>query len=309
LWRTCAQTLLSGFPLAGSEQTCHICGNLRLKRFLSYSAKGESTIHLLSHLYAQRAFELWKVPEVAEWLRSSIDATLLKRLASETSPVRTRARNAFEDATPEFIVRHVIVAENQSSMAFLSPNAVPRTMVSYDPVPPRTSLTQYDEAYFLGVTVGQGRRRRDPAVHQRPPPGDEEELVQVQEMIMQEIRRRAAGDVPGAFPGQGAEPPLHEGEVDSEIEESEGEDDDDDRDLVSRLFASIYHDNRCLHSLLQLGGLCKDCTTFCGEGVLLAMLKAKHDLMYFRTQRILSTCISSRVVNRFMSAYTCKHSA
>lgn len=217
----------------------------RAKAVFSYSAKGESTLHLLSHLYAQRAFELWKVPEVAEWLRCNIDATLLKRLASETSPVHSRARKAFEDGTPEYIIRHVIVTENRSVMTFLSPNAVPHTMVSYDPLPPGTSLTQYDEAYFQSVAVGQGHRRRGPAVHQRPPPGDEEELIQVQEMIMQEIRRRVAGEVPGTFPEheQGAEPLMHEGEVDSEIEESEYEEGGDDRDLVSSLLASIYHDN------------------------------------------------------------------
>lgn len=241
----CAQMLPSGFPLAGSKQTYRLCGKQRLRPFLSYSAKGESTIHLLSHLYAQRASELWKVPEVAEWLRSTIDGALLKRLASETSPARIRARNAFENGTPESIVRHVIVAENRAVMTFFSPNAVPRTMVSYDPVPPRTSLSQYDEAYFQGVAIGKGRRR-DPGVHGRPALGDEEELIQVQEMIMQEIQRRqrAAGDVPGAFPGaeHDPEPPVHEGEVDSEIEASEDEEDeDDDQDLVSRSDPTRLH--------------------------------------------------------------------
>lgn len=216
---------------------------LRLKPSPSYDAKGESTLHLLSHLYAHRAFELWKVPEVAEWLRSATDAALLKRLASETPPARTRARNAFEDGTPENIVRHVVVAENRAMMAFLSPNAIPRTMVSYDPVPPRTSLSQYDETYFQGVAIGRRRGRRNQGA---PQIDDDEELIQVQEMIMQEIRRQqlVGGEVPGAFPG--AEAPVHDGEVDSEIGASgdeqdgdaDGDADDDDGDLV-RLNVSL----------------------------------------------------------------------
>ena len=54
-------------------------------------AAGESTIHLLSHLYAQRSAELWKVPELSAWLRTTAsEPSLLGRLyapsMSSTNP-------------------------------------------------------------------------------------------------------------------------------------------------------------------------------------------------------------------------------
>lgn len=109
-------------------------------------------------------------------------------------------------------------------MGFLSPNAVPPTMVSFDPVPPRTSLSQYDQTYFGEVMQRTARRRGGASAAHQPEAGDEEELIQVQEMIMQEIRRRQG---PVGMPG-GLGQPLHEGEVDSDFEDNEEEPDDED---------------------------------------------------------------------------------
>lgn len=146
-------------------------------------------------------------------------------------------------------MRHVIVAENRSVMTFFSPNAVPQTMNAYDPVPPRTSLSQYDEAYFHGVTVKErgaaGRRRQQQQMQGQGQGADEEEMAQIQEMIMQEIRerQRLAGHVPGGVeaeaddddepPGLVGHPVEHEGEVDSDIGEEEDEEDEDEEDVVS----------------------------------------------------------------------------
>lgn len=190
----------------------------------SHYAKGESTLHLLSHIYAQRAFEVWKGPEIAEWIRSTVNTSLLQRLSTKPSE-RARAISLFERGTPENFVRHVIVAENRSVMGFLSPNAVPNTMVSFDPVPPRTSLSQYDQTYF-GEVMERTARRRGAAsgAHQHPEAGNEEQLIQVQEMIMQEIRRRQG---PVEMPG-GLGRPLHEGEVDSDLEDNQEEPDEEE---------------------------------------------------------------------------------
>lgn len=214
-------------------------------------AKGESTLHLLSHIYAQRASELWKIPEITDWVRSSVDSALLTKLASITSPTRVRAQEAYKAGTPENFVRHVIVAENRSVMTFFSPNAVPQTMNAYDPVPPRTSLSQYDEEYFHGVTAkerGAGGRRRQQQMQQQMQGADEEEMAQIQEMIMQEIRerQRLAGDVPGGFPEAAGEPFVaheHEGEVDSDIDDhdEEDEEDEEEEDVVSAQMTFLIH--------------------------------------------------------------------
>jgi len=198
----------------------------------SFDAPGESTLHLLSHIYAQRSFELWKLPEIVDWVQSTIDDTLLSRISSVTPLIREQAIREYALGTPENFVRHVIVAENRSVMTFFSPNAVPQTMNAYDPVPPLTALSHYDENYFTasGVNIVPRRpRRRAGGRQEMPEEVGEEENAQIQEMIMEEIRRRQARaqqEVPGAFHDPDDVESLVEFDpngIDDEIAQDEGD--------------------------------------------------------------------------------------
>lgn len=173
----------------------------RLISDCSSFAPGESSLHFLSHLYAHRASALWKVPEVAEWLQSSVDASVLSQLSSRKVPtLRTRALERFASGTPQNFARHIIVTEIRSLLSFISPQAIPPSMVAYDPVPPLRPLSTYDERYFAGVT-GTLHRSGGPG---RARPGQwegaDDEMAQrmIQEMIMAEIQRDRGG-IPGAF--------------------------------------------------------------------------------------------------------------
>jgi hypothetical protein len=223
-----------------------------------FSSPGESTLHLLAHLYATRSAELWKVPDPAEWLRSTTsEPSLLSRLYSPssskwTSPTAQAHERAVKyfgrtATTPENIVRHVLVIENRSLMVFLHPNSVPQQMVSYDPVPPRTALSMYDETYFGGRTFhvdsANGERQRVAGA------GDIDRELRIQEMILGDLERRHAlrigMEVPGAFPGGGGTAMRHEGEVDSDFEDTvdshdeeddlEDDEEEDDENAVSCL--------------------------------------------------------------------------
>ncbi|KAF8318209.1 DUF654-domain-containing protein, partial [Clavulina sp. PMI_390] len=260
--------------------------DLRISTSWDSFAKGESTLHLLSHLYTQRSFELWKVPEIAEWIRSTITPSLLQHLSSPSPAleVRRKAITTYGGGTPENFVRHVIVAENRSAMAFFHPGAVPQQMVSFDPLPPRTSLSQYDQDYFRGVMVRERRGRASGGGAGGAAEVDDGDQLALQEFIMREIQRgrpQPAGAIPGAFPGG----QVHEGDVDDfdeeetvdlERDQDNGEDDEDgeeDEEVCVRLDRNHpFTQNPFFFSVRMLlqkrGAGCRDCTTCFGAGAM-----------------------------------------
>jgi hypothetical protein len=115
-------------------------------------------VHLLAHLYVSRSDALWKEDGRAKWLEAQL------ALAYETmpcqDPVRTKALAYFSAPPPpipmrENICRHIMVTESTSYLGFLPPALTQRAMTSYDPLPPATGTTFYDNAYFSMTQSGR----------------------------------------------------------------------------------------------------------------------------------------------------------
>jgi hypothetical protein len=189
---------------------------------------------LLSHIYAQRSFELWKVPEVSEWLKETISANLLSELSSKKPSLRVQAEEKYSSGTPQNISRHILVIENRQLMSFLSPQALPPSMVSFDPLPPSYSRSAYNEEYFATIgrlpsrSYARGGRAAEVIAQQLAAENNVENPALLQELIMQAIERErqergGAEIMPGAL-----EPEPQEEEFFEEEEEEEDEDEEND---------------------------------------------------------------------------------
>ena len=64
---------------------------------------------------------------------------------------------------PMNICRHVFCSESTSWLGFIPPNYLVQPLQAYDPLPPEFPISQYDAAYFNGVSLSQpGRGSRGP---------------------------------------------------------------------------------------------------------------------------------------------------
>ncbi|KAF9457388.1 transcriptional repressor TCF25-domain-containing protein [Collybia nuda] len=114
-----------------------------------------SVIHLLSHLYVQRSFGIWKEPSHASWFTTTV-TDVFSTLPS-TLPVTKQREELTVLLTHENIrysaYRHIIVLEGtyQRLFAFM-----PRTIgnakgLACDPLPPPAATTTYDDDFFQGT--------------------------------------------------------------------------------------------------------------------------------------------------------------
>ncbi|KAF8341438.1 transcriptional repressor TCF25-domain-containing protein [Cantharellus anzutake] len=201
---------------------------------------GESTVNLLSHLYAHRSADVWKQPNVSSWLVSAIDAKFLNGLTSEPSPTHAVAVSKYSSGTPQNITRHVIVTEIRSLFSFLEPQTLAGSMAAYDPIPPVTSVSRYDESYFRGVS----RRRANRGQNAGPGIDDEMQQRMIQEMIFAEIQRQQQRET--AMPGEFDQQPPNQVDVNSEEQEApEGEGIEENEnlqfDIGARLLQAMYN--------------------------------------------------------------------
>ncbi|KAH7880601.1 transcriptional repressor TCF25-domain-containing protein [Lentinula edodes] len=136
-------------------------------------------LHLLSHIYVQRSFSLWKDPKVINWFTETMSSHF-SSLPSSLPP--TTRRNRFlslyaekeNTAALSFAVyRHIIVLETSLSFRSLFP-FIPNSVLNSnsgnlacDPLPPpdKVRVSEYGETFFAGVDkdeglFGFGTRRR-----------------------------------------------------------------------------------------------------------------------------------------------------
>lgn len=113
----------------------------------------EATLHLLSHLYAQRSSPIWK--EEASWFASTVTAEFSSLPAS--LPVSHRRQDflsLYENVNLRYSVyRHVMVLETTYRRLF---SYIPQAVLNVkalqcDPLPPPTAVTSYDDAFFEGT--------------------------------------------------------------------------------------------------------------------------------------------------------------
>ena len=137
-----------------------------------------------------------------------------------------RATRYFASGPTQAICRHVLVSEIRSLVSFFPPRMLGEEMQAYDPLPPRTTTTQYDEAYFGGIQDLYAAGSRIPR-HRRPvgmPPNmDGNELAnRVLQMALAqgEMEGIHAGGIPGAFEPDALEDP-HNQPLDTDDQDSE----------------------------------------------------------------------------------------
>lgn len=107
-----------------------------------------STLHLLSHIHVIRCLPLYKEAAVLSWLSKTIP-TFLPLADSAPAPDRKAALAFFKAGTPENIVRHVMVSEDNSTLlGFLERKWGQMMGMSFDPLPPAKSVSAYDVRSF-----------------------------------------------------------------------------------------------------------------------------------------------------------------
>ncbi|KAJ7775719.1 transcriptional repressor TCF25-domain-containing protein [Mycena maculata] len=113
----------------------------------------EATLHLLSHLYAQRSSPLWK--DEASWFASTVTAEFSSPPAS--LPVSHRRQDflsLYGNLNLRYSVyRHVMVLETtyRRLFAYIPQAVLNIKSLQCDPLPPPTAVTSYDDAFFEGT--------------------------------------------------------------------------------------------------------------------------------------------------------------
>lgn len=124
------------------------------RSYSSFSSSADAVQHLLSHLYAQRSTPLWKPAPLASWFAAAVAAALPKLPRTPSTSDPTFARLFGPGAPPELAAsayRHVMTLELRPLLAFV-PRAVGAGGSGFggDPLPPRTRVSAYDDAFFAG---------------------------------------------------------------------------------------------------------------------------------------------------------------
>ncbi|KAF5390308.1 hypothetical protein D9757_002816 [Collybiopsis confluens] len=134
-------------------------------------------LHLLSHIYVQRSFSLWKEPKISQWFTEVIMShfvTLPSSLPSTARRNRFLALYTAGESTSALyfaVYRHVMVLESTLSFRSLF-SFIPNTILSSksfacDPLPPpsKVRISEYGDTFFAGIDqeadpFGLGRRTR-----------------------------------------------------------------------------------------------------------------------------------------------------
>ncbi|KAF8607494.1 DUF654-domain-containing protein [Ceratobasidium sp. AG-I] len=126
--------------------------SLRVETEYKHGDPSGSALHMLAHLYALRANSLWKNEPHSTWLVSTV--TKIEDRLGSTTPARDIAREHFAQGPTEGMDRHANVADLRAISAYRSPKSNLAVTHAFDPIPPSTSLSTYDETYFQDVPRG-----------------------------------------------------------------------------------------------------------------------------------------------------------
>lgn len=149
----------------------------------SLSKPSDVILHLLSHLYAQRSFSLWKPKQRAEWFAKTVIAVTPSLSQKPTTTQESKSSPSlalFHDlySTPSLassIYRHVMVLESVSRagrlFGFLPSHVTGARQLACDPLPPLTRVSEYDSEFFQGAedpfAVRMGSRRDNQRLMER----------------------------------------------------------------------------------------------------------------------------------------------
>ncbi|WWD08346.1 hypothetical protein V865_006458 [Kwoniella europaea PYCC6329] len=132
-----------------------------------FSETPSRVIHLLSHIYVSRSEALWKDEKRIAWFSKQAALAIPKLNDPSAKEARDDAlaliqspRDPLDEGLPVplYICRHVLCSESTSFVGFLPPVVSSRPFNSFDPLPPTTATSIYDDAYFSGLrSTNNGR--------------------------------------------------------------------------------------------------------------------------------------------------------
>ena len=133
----------------------------------SLSSASHDFLHLLSHLYAQRSFSMWKDPKRASWFANTVRNAVPS--AQWSQPRRDRFLENYKPINQRYpAYRHVMILESsyRRLFAFIPREVLNTKQLACDPLPPLTTVNLYDDEFFKGtddVFAIRPRTRRDAA--------------------------------------------------------------------------------------------------------------------------------------------------
>ncbi|KAG2232357.1 hypothetical protein INT48_007372 [Thamnidium elegans] len=157
--------------------------------------------------YIERTHEMWKEPEVLEWLKINADLCLDYAIQNPNI-IQQKLLCEQKNDIPLSVCRYIVLIDIQKLMSYLPASITSQSYQMYDPLPPADSTTMYDindRMRTRGITnvaqqdVGglinmlQNLLGRIPA--------DNQDQVRQMMAQLENIRQERAGQLPGAFPG------------------------------------------------------------------------------------------------------------
>lgn len=120
--------------------------------FRSFSSPSLNFLHLLSHLYAQRSFSLWKEPKRASWFANTVKEIFPD--AKWTQPRRNHFIEFYKPLNPRYSTyRHIMILESsyRRLFSFIPREVLNAKQLACDPLPPLTTVNIYNEEFFKGA--------------------------------------------------------------------------------------------------------------------------------------------------------------
>jgi hypothetical protein len=139
--------------------------------YRSPSSTSHDFLHLLSHLYAQRSFPLWKDSKRASWFSRTV--TDIFPRAKWSQPRRDRFMQYYKTTYPRYSAyRHIMIFETsyRRLFAFIPRGVFTAKQLACDPLPPPMTVNEYNGEFFKGaddVFAFRPRTRRNAAGDQR----------------------------------------------------------------------------------------------------------------------------------------------
>ena len=137
--------------------------------------------HLLSHLYVQRSFSLWKSPDVSSWFAGAVAAAFSSAQQPEQHLLHD-CYGLFSDS----VWRHVMILEPsyRNLYSFLPKRVLNARSLACDPLPPLTAVSAYDQEFFKGTEDMFAARTR-----QRTRGGEAADQRMLERLIPDEVFR------------------------------------------------------------------------------------------------------------------------
>jgi hypothetical protein len=190
--------------------------------------------------YIERTYEMWKEPEVLEWLKAN-GSQVLDYIVQNPGVIQRKLLCQAKDQVPLSLCRYIVLIDIQKLMSYLPSSITNQSYQMYDPLPPADSTTQYDINERMRQTGGGRSRSSDignmmnvlrnllgGAENRGINPENQQQIRQLMAELEQ-VRRQNAVQAPGAFPG--AEDTIDD-EIDAALEHHEQEYTEDYPDLM-----------------------------------------------------------------------------